>query len=91
MDRANAIGERWLRCRINKGMFSDEAVATYPAQGQVVWSDFVPATSVRGNFGETGALRVKVVGKMETKFATVVPTSYSDLIFVNEQDLMDQP
>jgi len=91
MERPNLIGERWLQCRLSKGMFSDEVLATYPAQGKFVWCDFVPLEKVVGNMGETGALKVKVVGKDGDKYATVVPTSYSDLIFVAEQDLLDQP
>jgi hypothetical protein len=91
MAATNLIGERWLQCRLNKGMFSDEVATTYPAHGDIAWSEFVPAESVRGNLGETGVLRVKVVGKTGEKYAAVIPTPYSDLVFVNEQDLQDSP
>ena len=78
--------ERWLTCRITKGMFSDERVVTYPAEGETQISAFVPATAVEGNPGERGRVRVRV-GRINGHLMAVLPTEYSDLVTVQEADV----
>jgi hypothetical protein len=78
--------DRWLTCRIDKGMFSDEAAVTYPAQGKWQKSVFVPDSVIQGQPGETGKVRVVVVRQNGTIVA-VLPSAERDIVTVQEADL----
>jgi hypothetical protein len=78
--------ERWLTCRITKGMFSNERVVTYPAEGEKQTSVFVPATAVEGSPGERGRVRVRI-GRLNGHLMAVLPSEYSDLVTVQEADV----
>lgn len=77
------MSEKWLRCLIQKGMFSDEVVAQY---GDA--SFFVPKSQVVRDAGDSqsGKLRVKSFARDSNWFA-VLPTEYQDVISVSESDL----
>jgi hypothetical protein len=61
MTTTDAAQERWLECRLDKGMFSDEIVVTYPSEGEAIFSKFVPIDVVRGQPGTKGKVRVSVI------------------------------
>lgn len=85
-----AVTNRWLICRLEKGMFSDEMAVTYPAVGNALVSVFVPATEVRGQQGETGKVRVQVTHRGNTTVA-ILPTDYQESVAVQDTDLVDAP
>ena len=77
---------RWLVCRIDKGMFSDELAVTYPAEGEQQQTVFVSDAAVWGRPGQTGKFRVAGVRRDGALFA-VLPSSERDLVTVREVDL----
>jgi hypothetical protein len=83
------INERWLRCKVDKGMFSDEVAVTYPASGTVLMSVFVPKSAVEGTPGGIGRVRVLLASRDSR--AVALPTEYQDVIPVSESDLSEIP
>lgn len=77
---------RWLTCRIDKGMFSDERAVTYPAEGEIRKSVFVPASEVEGVLGERGRVRVRVIRRNGHVMA-LLPSATQDIVTVNEGDV----
>ena len=86
---ANAT-DRWLTCRVDKGLFSDERAVTYPAVGEVLVSVFVPADAVRGPQSGLGKVRVRVMRHDSTTVA-ILPTDYGEPVAVADTDLSDAP
>jgi hypothetical protein len=82
--------ERWLRCLVDKGMFSDERAITYPPEGAALHSVFVPAEDVSGVPGEKGYVRVRVMSEAGAVWA-ILPTNYRDAVIVSERDLRETP
>jgi hypothetical protein len=81
------VENRWLKCRIDKGMFSDELAVTYPAEGEQQKSVFIPDSDVQGQPGQTGKVRVTLVRENGTLFA-LLPSSDRDVVTVREADLV---
>ena len=90
MVKANGKDERWLRCLVDKGMFSHEMAVTYPPEGEPLHSVFVPVEDVAGRPGEKGHVRVQVLTKAGNTIA-ILPTNYRDAVTVAERDLSDAP
>ena len=82
--------QRWLRCQLDRGMFSDESVVTYPSHGAPLASVFVPSVNVRGHPGGLGLVHVVVTNPGGQLMATL-PTSYGECVAVSEVDLEDAP
>lgn len=78
--------ERWLTCRIDKGMFSDELAVTYPAEGEWQKSVFVTKSAIEGNPGQNGKVRVLLIHQGGNLFA-VLPSANQDIVTVREVDL----
>lgn len=76
---------RWLRCRVDKGMFSDELAVTYPTEGTYRKSVFVLRDHVRVE-GDRGSVRVLVTSKGGRTFATL-PSARRDMVLVAPSDL----
>lgn len=84
------MNERWLKCRVYKGVFSDELVVSVSPKRTHRRSYFVPKDQVQGNApaeGEEGKLRVKVFQRDDTTWA-VLPTEYQETIAVRDEDLL---
>lgn len=77
---------RWLTCRVDKGMFSDELAVTYPADGAWQKSVFVSASDVEGKPGQQGRVRVRLVPRNGHLMA-VLPSANQDIVTVREADL----
>lgn len=74
---------KWLKCKINKGMFSDELNVTVNTSSGDVFAVFVPKLEAddRKNL-------VKVhVYEREGKTIAVLPDELQSVIAVNESDL----
>ena len=65
---------RWLVCRLDKGMFSDELAVTYPAEGEKQKSVFVSNSAIHGQPGQEGKVRITLIRRNGTLFA-VLPSS----------------
>jgi hypothetical protein len=66
--------ERWIRCGVRPGMFSNEAVVELGGHYYVVERD-----AVRNMVGERGELRVKII-HIDGREWAVLPTNYSDSV-----------
>jgi len=80
---------RWLRCTINKGMFSNELLVTVRC-GQDYLEYFVPYEKVSGQIGQTGKVAVTVHNYGSVQ-AAMIPTDYVEEIPVAPEDLSDSP
>ena len=76
----------WLRCQLDKGMFSDEVAVTYPPQGPWQKSVFVDAYLVEGTIGGIGRVRVKTI-RRDGSLLAVIPSSYQDIVIVQAEDI----
>jgi hypothetical protein len=81
--------QRWLVCRIDQGMFSDELAVTYPAQGKWQKSVFVERNAVIGDAGSIGKVRVGVLRKNGSIIA-VLPSPERDIVYADAGDISDQ-
>ena len=91
METVNLNQERWLRCQLDLGMFSDEIAVTYPAEGAAIRSVFVPKSAVNGKPGEKGRVRVRIMNSKSGTVYAVLPTNQSEMVAVTERDLSDSP
>lgn len=77
--------EKWLKCSIYKGMFSDErAIKCQKMTG--FFSVFVPQETVRGEINQEGTVKVGVFHKDNTVWA-ILPSPYKPTIPVCESQL----
>ncbi|HSZ59319.1 MAG TPA: hypothetical protein VK797_26995 [Tepidisphaeraceae bacterium] len=80
--------EQWLRCRIVKGMFSDELAITYLPRGATnATSVFVPKDFVNGDINQEGKVKVMVFREGDSAWA-VLPSAQKMVIPVDEADLI---
>ncbi|MCA9412218.1 MAG: hypothetical protein KC931_13580 [Candidatus Omnitrophica bacterium] len=82
------VGDRWLECHVEKGMFSDELAISYPPIGESRISAFVPRDLVERREGSQGRVRVSIVRRGGDLFA-ILPTAYRDSVFVSESDIAE--
>jgi len=86
----------WLRCTVQKGMFSDERAVTYPpasgggegAGPGCASSVFVPMSKVRGVPGTEGRVQVEVVRESGDDVWAVLPSAERPVICVNPGDVL---
>jgi hypothetical protein len=78
----------WLRCRVNKGMFSDEVAVTYPPSAMRDWqkSVFVSRSFVREVGSGYGDVMVKIAEHDGATYA-LLPTQDDDVVKAEEADL----
>jgi hypothetical protein len=79
----------WLRCRLDRGMFSDEVAVTYPDSTQWQKSVFVPRSCVRPDSENHGEVMVNVFVEDGKRYA-VLPTPWRDIVRVEDADLSQQ-
>ena len=79
--------DAWLRCKVFKGMFSDEVAIKYWLKGGDSQSVFVPRSLVTGELEQDGLVKVQVFRQGDNSFA-VLPTEYRDNILVRDEDLV---
>lgn len=79
------MSEKWLRCSIFKGMFSNEvAIRCKKTIGS--FSTFVPRDVVRGDVDQDGTVKVMVFRKNDTAWA-VLPSPDKATIPICESQL----
>lgn len=81
--------ERWLRCQLDQGMFSDEIAVTYPPQGEWQKSVFVERGKVQGGAGDVGKVRV-VVTRRNGSIIAVLPSPERDVVFASAEDISEE-
>ena len=82
----------WLRCRVERGMFSNERAVTYPADSKMwEWqqSVFVPASKVLVHGENDGEVLVTVVETDAGRYA-VLPSACWDTVTPADADLRPQ-
>ena len=79
------MSERWLRCTVLKGMFSDERAVLYSKNGSE-FSFFVPTDRVLGDVDREGKVRVRVFSD-DGGWWAVMPNENQTIIPVSEADL----
>lgn len=82
------MSERWLKCRIFRGMFSDERAVQFFSKNGETASAFVPESSVRGQVDGQGMVRVLVFQEESTAWA-MLPTEDQLFLPVQEGDLVE--
>lgn len=80
------MSEKWLQCRIAKGMFSDETAVTYSLPGSRKTSVFVPSQFVRKDVGDTGRVKVLVYTKGPQTWA-ILPNESREEVLVRVDDI----
>src|SRR5882724_8251700 len=82
--KVRSMSEQWLRCRVVKGMFSDELAIRSPPQGTTsVTSVFVPKEMVHGEVDHVGKVRVRVFRQDDSAWA-VLPSEQQLAIPIDE-------
>jgi hypothetical protein len=84
------MAPQWLKCDIQKGMFSDEVAVTCPTRGSERGkhvSVFVPRGQVRGDVGQKGRVRVQCFERDDVLWC-VLPAENQPVISVNQDDLV---
>lgn len=74
--------DRWLRCRVTDGMFSNERTVVIRRRGNGTVAFFVPAQSTEGG----SRVRVRVFHRIDGAWAEL-PTPYHDSIPIEEKEL----
>ena len=78
--------QSWLKCRIVKGMFSDELTVVIRSQDGEAISAFVPKDRVEGKVEAAGRVKVRVFESTGQKFA-VLPNENQTVISIDESEL----
>lgn len=81
--------EQWLECQLDKGMFSDEMAVTYPAKGTPQKSVFVSSRDVKGQPGQPGRVRVRII-RRGAELLAVLPSSCQDIVWISERELSEE-
>ena len=79
----------WLKCRLDKGMFSDERAVTYPETGDWQKSVFVPVNATEGSPGGIGRVQVQIVSR-DGRTLCVLPSANRDIVTASEEDVTSQ-
>lgn len=82
------MAERWLRCEVRKGMFSDEMVVVIKVQSGEVASFFVPRESVLGNENQEGRVKVRTF-KEKSGALAIVPNESQTVVAVDESQFVN--
>jgi hypothetical protein len=80
------VTDKWLRCQIAKGMFSDEKAVTYSSRDGTKISVFVPEKFVEPISESTGRVKVSVFTKGSQTWA-VLPNDSRDEVLVGNDDI----
>ncbi len=75
----------WLKCRVDKGMFSDELAVTYPAEGDQRVSVFVESSRVKLTGENRGEVFVDVSGYAGSLIATL-PSCDRERVCIRDGD-----
>ena len=83
------IRDGLLKCKVLKGMFSDERAIVYRLRNGGTSNDFVPSEKVHGEIDADGSVEVQVFEDGGVTWA-VLPTDYRETIPVQTDDLILQ-
>jgi hypothetical protein len=77
------MAQKWLKCEIGKGMFSDERVVTFSTLDGTVVSFFVPKSFIQSN-----QVRVRVYNDQAGQPWAEIPDENRSAVPVSEKDLV---
>ena len=81
------MDERWLRCKVLQGMFSDElGVLITTVSGDSI-SVFVPKERVRGSLDQEGRVQIRSF-QSESKWWAVLPNESQTIVPVDAGQLL---
>lgn len=80
---------QWLKCRVLKGMFSDERAIVFTMSNGGKYTEFVPSNEVQGEIDEEGLVHVNVYEDGKTLWA-FLPTEYNDMVPVKSSQLVER-
>lgn len=78
--------DRWLKCDVFRGMFSDEFAVVVSTSGGECVSAFVPSDRVEGKAEQAGRVRVRVFEETGRSWA-VLPNESQTIIAVEPSEL----
>jgi hypothetical protein len=81
------MSEKWMRCKVANGMFSDEVVITIKVHGGEAASFFVPRDKVQGDGDHNGKVKVRSYNDDSGVWA-VVPNDQQTLVPVDSTELV---
>ncbi len=81
------MSERWLRCLVRKGMFSDEMVVVIKILSGEPASFFVPREWVTGKEGQEGQVKVRAFSEQSRAWA-IVPDESQTILAVDESQFV---
>ena len=81
------MSERWLRCEIRKGMFSDERVIVITTPTGEVAAFFVPREWVEGT-DRDGRVKVRTF-KEDSRAWAIVPNESQTIVAVDESQFVN--
>lgn len=87
MEEGSVMKQGWLKCRVLKGMFSDERAVVVRMKNGNTTSMFVPSSSVKGEVDHDGKVRVEVFEGDGAVWA-VLPTEYRESVPINDDDVV---
>jgi hypothetical protein len=82
------MGERWLRCVVRQGMFSDELVVVIKILSGESASFFVPKERVIGQADQEGQVKVRAFQEDSRAWA-VVPNETQTILAVDESQFVN--
>jgi len=86
METGTTMSEKWLKCQVFKGMFSDELAILYSFGGSKV-SVFVQKDLVFVDSDQEGRVRVRVFERGGVSWA-ILPSAQSAVVPINDADLV---
>lgn len=82
------MSDRWLRCDVRKGMFSDEVVVMIRTTSGEFASFFVPTERVSGHADHQGRVQVRAFTEDSQSWA-VVPNDNQSIVPVDESEFVN--
>ena len=79
------MSQKWLKCSLLRGMFSDEMVVVIKTLSGEESSFFVPRQQVRGEVGKIGQVMVRTFEQGAHPWA-VIPNDSQSMIPVDESE-----
>lgn len=76
------MDERWLRCKVLMGMFSDERAVLIATTDHESVSVFVPEDRVQGQLDHEGKVRIRTL-QFESKWWAVLPDGAQTIVPVD--------
>lgn len=78
--------DAWLKCKVQKGMFSDEKVIQVRLKTAESTSFTVSTRHLEETAGDKGRVKVRFVGKKQSSLV-VIPSFQPEIVAIDESEL----